>query len=213
MNKIMPLSRFGVCGEGLLPYLKALKPVLKCGVFFLALIVGAASLIVWLGSREILIEAEVAVILGNEVYRNGQPAPRLAARLDKGLELYRAGRVKTLIVSGGVGLSGVDEASAMAAYLMAKGVPAQALVIDSQGVNTWQTAVFTAGYLKKHNQSGAIVVSQHFHVPRSTMAFKAAGCERVGQASPDYWEKLDIYSVPREIPALIVYWWKYCNKI
>ena len=186
-----------------------LRQALKyCGLTTLGLVICGAALL-WSGSRDRLIEAEVAVILGNQVYRNGQPAPRLAARLDKGLELYRAGRVKTLIVSGGVGKSRVDEAQAMAAYLRKRGVPARAIVIDSRGVNTWHTAVFTAKYLRDKRLDSVIVVSQPFHVPRSALALKAAGCGRVGQASPDYWELRDIYSILREMPAMVVYWWRY----
>lgn len=176
------------------------------GLLILALISGG---LLWLGSRDRIIEARAAVVLGNQVYRNGQPAPRLAARLDKSLEIYRAGRCRTIIVSGGLGRSLVDEATAMAAYLRARGVPARDIVIDSQGGNTWRTALFTAEYLKKNQLDGVIVVSQAFHVPRSVLALKAAGCQKVGQASPDYWELRDIYSVLREIPANLVYWWRY----
>lgn len=191
------------------PWSRLWKMGFKLGLMgFLVLVLISGGLI-WLGSRDRIIEARVAVVLGNQVYRNGQPAPRLAARLDRSLELYRAGRCRTIIVSGGIGRSRVDEATAMAAYLRAKGVPKRDIVIDSQGVNTWRTAIFTAEYLKKNNLDGVIVVSQAFHVPRSALALKAAGCQKVGQASPDYWEMGDIYSVLREIPANIVYWWRY----
>ena len=186
------------------------KKRLKAGLALAALLTVLAGAAIWgYGRRDRLIEAEVAVVLGNEVYRNGQPAPRLAARLDKSLELYRAGRLKTIIVSGGVGRSLVDEATAMAAYLRAKGVPASAIVIDSEGHNTWNSAEFAAAYLQRHGLKRVIAVSQAFHIHRSVMAFRAAGCPEVGQAAPDYWELRDIYSILREIPANIVYWWRY----
>lgn len=185
------------------------KTGLKLGLLGLLILALISVGLIWLGSQDRFIEARVAVVLGNEVYRNGQPAPRLAARLDKSLELYRAGRCQTIIVSGDVGLSQVDEATAMAAYLRAKGVPERDIVIDSQGANTWRTALFTAEYLKKNRLDGVIMVSQAFHVPRSALALKAAGCPKVGQAAPDYWEMMDIYSVLREIPANIFYWWHY----
>lgn len=187
---------------------KLRKLATYCGLGALALVIAGAA-IVWSGGRDRLIEAEVAVVLGNQVYRNGQPAPRLAARLDKSLELYRTGRVKTIIVSGGIGKSRADEASGMAAYLRARGVPRRAIVLDSRGANTWRTALFTAEYLKKNRLKSVIVISQPFHVPRSVMALKAAGCPQVGQASPDYWEPRDVYSILREMPAMVVYWWKY----
>ena len=169
----------------------------------------AAAALIWSGGRDKIIKAEAAVVLGSEVFRDGRPSPRLAARLDKSLELYRAGHCRIIIVSGGVGLSEVDEATAMAAYLRAKGVPPENLVVDSQGLNTWRTAEFAAEYVKAHDIKGIIAVSQHFHIPRSVMALRIAGCPEVGQASPDYWEARDIYSVAREIPANIFYWWKY----
>ncbi len=155
-------------------------------VFLVALGLGvlAGGALVLAGSQDRLVAAEVAVVLGNQVYADARPAPRLAARLDKSLELYRGGYLKTIIVSGGVGKSRVDEAGAMAAYLKARGVPESAIVVDSQGVNTWKTAEFTADYLRRNRLKGVIAVSQAFHLPRSVMALKAAGCPVVGQASP-----------------------------
>lgn len=186
--------------------LKKLGQYSLAGVLAMILMAGA---ILWSGHEDRLIKTQVAVVLGNEVYANGQPAPRLAARLDKSIELYRYGYCQTIIVSGGVGKSNVDEAVAMASYLKSKGVPEWNIVVDSQGVNTWRTAQFTADYLEAHHLESVIVVSQSFHIPRSAMALKKAGCQKVGQASPSYWEMGDIYSVLREIPALLVYWWKY----
>ncbi len=92
-------------------------------VFLVALGLGvlAGGALVLAGSQDRLVAAEVAVVLGNQVYADARPAPRLAARLDKSLELYRGGYLKTIIVSGGVGKSRVDEAGAMAAYLKARG--------------------------------------------------------------------------------------------
>lgn len=175
----------------------------------LGLVLVSGGFLVFLGGRDILINTDVGVVLGNAVYRNGQPCPRLAARLNKSLALYQSGRLKTIIVSGGMGWNGVDEATAMGAYLQARGVKAKDIVIDSKGINTWNTALFTADWLKKNGRDGVIVISQHFHVPRSALAMKAAGCARVGQASPDYWERADFYSIAREIPANLVYWWRY----
>lgn len=175
----------------------------------LALPVFISAALLWYGCQDRIIEAKVAVVLGNEVYRSGSPAPRLAARLDKSIELYKNGHCQTIIVSGGRGKSQVDEATAMSAYLQSKGVPGWAIVVDSEGHNTWRTALFTAEYLKKNNLDSVIVVSQHFHVHRSAMALKAAGCLNVGTAAPDYWERRDIYSVAREVPANLYYWLKY----
>ncbi len=186
-----------------------LKKTIFAAAILVILVILTVAALLRFGSRDRLISAEAAVVLGTEVYASGQPSPRLAARLDKGLELYRAGTVKTIIVSGGMGKSRVDEARAMAAYLAAKGAPASAVIIDGDGANTWKTAQFAAAYLQKEGFTGIIAVSQAFHIHRSVMALKAAGCPEVGWVSPDYWEWRDIYATLREIPATILYWWRY----
>lgn len=200
-------ARFG--RRGAPPWGGLFKNFLKVGAAVLLMVILGAGGLLWWGQRDVLVPAEVAVVLGNEVYRDGRPAPRLAARLDKSVELYRYGYCRTIIVSGGVGRSRVDEAAAMAAYLKSKGVPEWDIVIDSQGINTWHTALFTAEYLKQRRLDSVIVVSQDFHILRSVMALKKAGCARVGQAAPDYRERADVYSTLREMAAIVFYWWKY----
>ena len=67
----------------------------------------ATSLLVFLiifdGLSDDIQSSDVAVILGSKVELTGRPSVRLAARLDRGIELYKSGMTKTLIVSGGTG--------------------------------------------------------------------------------------------------------------
>lgn len=76
---------------------------------------------------------DAALVPGAEVYADGRPSPALASRLDVAIELYRLGRVRTLLLSGGQGSFEVD---AMTAYLRTRGVPAGALVLDPGGERT-----------------------------------------------------------------------------
>ncbi|MDX2164317.1 MAG: YdcF family protein, partial [Gammaproteobacteria bacterium] len=80
--------------------------------------------------------ADVGVILGNHVHRNGTPSYRLAARLNKGIELYRQGLIQNIIVSGGINRHGIGEGSAMKNYLMAHRIRASAIFVDNRGANT-----------------------------------------------------------------------------
>lgn len=61
--------------------------------------------------------APVALVLGAGLTRSGNPTPFLAARLDVAAELYEAGTVKALIVSGDNRRKAYDEPTAMTAYL------------------------------------------------------------------------------------------------
>lgn len=166
----------------------------------------AALAIVGVGLREDVRARDVAVILGATVHENGMPSSRLAARLDRGLALYKAGVVKYVIVSGGLGKEGHDEAKVMGTYLRKAGVPADAIFIDSDGVDTDATARNCARLMREHGLSSVIVVSQYFHNPRVRLALHAHGVNDTGSAYARFIEMRDLYSIAREVVALPVYW-------
>jgi len=153
-------------------------------------------------------KADVAVVLGNRIEADGQPSERLRARLDRAFALHEAGLAPFVIVSGGMGLEGFDEATVMRAYLIERGVPEDRVIPDSGGVDTWSTAQNAARIMREHGMSSAYAVSQLFHVPRTKMAFRRFGIETVYGAYPHYFEWRDIYSTFREVAAYAAYTWR-----
>src|SRR5215213_1653173 len=73
----------------------------------------AATLIVADGLNDDIQAADVAIVPGNTVEKDGRPSARLGARLDQTVALYRQGLFPDVIVSGGVGSEGFDEAEVM----------------------------------------------------------------------------------------------------
>src|ERR1700734_4564602 len=71
--------------------------------------------------------ADVAVVLGNAIQKNGVPAPILRARLAKAIDLFQKGEYPLIIVSGATRLGG-DEPAAMCNYLVEHQVPIAAIV-------------------------------------------------------------------------------------
>jgi uncharacterized SAM-binding protein YcdF (DUF218 family) len=120
--------------------------------------------------------------------------------------MYRSKLAPTLIVSGGVGKEGFDEAVVMRDYLVRKGVPATAVIVDSLGVDTQATSINSAAIMRARGWSSAIVVTQHFHVPRTKLALQKAGVRQVTVTHARFVEWRDIYSTLRELVALPVYW-------
>lgn len=168
------------------------------------LVLGALAVVVY-GFREQLAPADIAVVLGNEVYVDATVSPRLAGRLDRAVDLYEQGLVRQVIVSGGVGRSGVDEATAMKDYLLLQGLPGDVIVVDSNGANTRATAEFTRDYMRAHKLSSVIAVSQFFHLPRTVMTLRSYGIEPVGAAHSRHYEWRDVFSTFREVPAIVFY--------
>lgn len=149
--------------------------------------------------------ADVAVVLGNTVQADGRPSPRLAARLDRAYDCYAAAQCRILFVSGGVDPAGADEAAAMRDYLLARGVPADRIVTDSAGVDSWATARHASAYMREHGYTRALAVTQYFHVPRTMLALRRQGVPEVSGGYPRFFEARDLYSVLRELPAVAWY--------
>lgn len=145
----------------------------------------------------------LAVVFGNTVNADGQPSSRLRARLRTALALYRAGTVRTVMVSGGIEQPGHrDEAQVMAAWLKTRGVPSAAIVEDPEGTNTMATAHHAAALATGR---GAVAVTQWFHLPRAMLAMRMAGTGDVSGAWPRFLEWRDAYSFLREGVALPIY--------
>lgn len=178
------------------------RRVLLAGVGGFAL---AAALIVVSGLRDDVHAADVAVVLGTTANPDGTPSPRLAARLDAAAGLYGRGVVRNVIVSGGVGVEGVDESAVMKRYLVGRGIPAARIVADSLGLTTAATARNAAAIMRRNRWSSAVVVSQYFHVPRCRLALRRAGIAPVYSTHARFFELRDLYSIAREVVGYPAY--------
>ena len=107
-----------------------------------------------------------------------------------------------IIVSGGN--KGADEAEVMGDYLRAHGVPANRLIEDKSGVNTFASAHDTLAIMRHLKFHSVFVVSQYFHVPRARLALERFGNLRRGlhSAHAHYFEWRDLYSSPRELAGV-----------
>ncbi len=159
----------------------------------------ASTALVIDGLNDDVHRADVAVVLGNAVQPNGQPSPRLKARLDKAVQLYHQGLFSNIIVSGGVGIEGFDEAVVMKQYLVMQDIPDDHVFVDSGGRTTYLTAKYSAHLMKEQRWRSALVISQYFHIPRTRLALKQFGVLPVYSAHAEFFEFRDIYSTAREV--------------
>jgi vancomycin permeability regulator SanA len=180
---------------------------LICRLVLAALLLGTALLVAD-GLRERPGTADIGLVLGNKVEPDGTPSLRLRARLDRTLELYRAGSFPLVIASGGTGKEGFDEAVVMRDYLVAGGIPHHRVILDSAGNSTWLSAANTAAMMKQRKLGSVLVVSQYFHLPRSRPALQRQGVAAVSTGHPSYFEWRDLYSAPREFVGWISYWFR-----
>ena len=145
--------------------------------------------------------ADLIIVFGNEVLPTGEVSDRLKARLDKALQIFRQGYSKTIMVSGGTGKSGFDEADVMKKYLTDHGIDATQILEDHNGTNTFKTAQNVA-QLKPQS---VILVSQYFHISRAKLAFWKNGIQQTYSAHADYTELRDVPSIIREFFGYYAY--------
>ncbi len=150
--------------------------------------------------------ADLAVVLGNHVGPDGAPSLRLQLRLDAALALHRGGLVPQIVVSGGQDPGSPPEAEVMKAYLVARGVPAAAVIEDRGGINTFETARFVARYMQVHGLRSVVAVSQYYHLTRCKLALRRFGVVEVhGAAAALHLEPREPWSWLREVVGFYAY--------
>lgn len=162
--------------------------------------------ICWDGLNDHIGKADVGVVLGTKVERNGRPSPAMRARLDEAVRLFRAGDFGTVIVSGGFGKEGYDEATVMKTYLLGRQVPEGAIVVDSHGDTTEATARNSVRWMREHSAKSALLISQYYHLSRTRLAFERCGVARPYTAHARLFLLRDIYAIPRDAIGYYAYW-------
>ncbi|OAH10295.1 vancomycin high temperature exclusion protein [Streptomyces jeddahensis] len=139
----------------------------------------------------------VAMVFGAGLW-NGEPSPYLAHRLDAAAELYHAGRIEVVLVTGDNSREEYDEPDAMRAYLTAHGVPDGRIVSDYAGFDTWDSCVRAK---KIFGVDRAVLISQGFHIRRAVALCDAAGVTSYGVGVDDRHDVTWYYGAARELVA------------
>jgi vancomycin permeability regulator SanA len=139
----------------------------------------------------------VAVVFGAGLV-DGAPSGYLAHRLDAATALYRAHKVRVILVTGDNSRTDYDEPGAMSAYLAAHGVPRSRVVLDYAGFDTWDSC---SRARRIFGVKRAILVSQGFHIRRALALCRAAGVTSYGVAVAEPHDATWYYGGVRELAA------------
>jgi SanA protein len=104
------------------------------------------------------------LVLGATPKVSGRDNVFFTGRIQAAADLYHAGRLQFLIVSGDNSKNGYDEPSEMKAALVAKGVPAKQIYCDYAGFRTLDSIVRAK---RVFGQEKFTIISQAFHNPRA----------------------------------------------
>ncbi|MBX7245907.1 MAG: YdcF family protein [Candidatus Sumerlaeaceae bacterium] len=148
---------------------------------FLALIVDN-----WMGARarsrifrkpDEVTPRTVAMVLGARVHPDGRLSAMLEDRVLSAVGLYKAGKVKKLLMSGDNANPDYDEVTAMRRVAINEGVPADDVVRDFAGFRTYDS-MYRAKEL--WGITSMTIVTQEFHLPRSVFLAESMGIDADG---------------------------------
>ena len=150
---------------------------------------------------------KVALLLGTApVTPTGEHNFYFDYRIDAATELYKAGKISLILVSGDNHKQGYDEPTWLKEALMAQGVPENAIVLDYAGFRTLDSVVRAKVVF---GQDSITIVSQDFHNERAVYLARYYGMSAVGYNAKDvdvFTKKLKI-TILREYLARVKMFW------
>jgi SanA protein len=150
---------------------------------------------------------KVAIVFGAGLLRDGTPSPVLKDRVSMAAQLYFAGKIQKILMSGDNRFVDYNEPASMQAFALELGVPEEVIVLDYAGRRTYDTC-----YRAKHifGIDQAILVTQKYHLPRALFTCNGIGLKSIGVIADlrTYHPKSLSFWNFRELPATVVALWQ-----
>ena len=144
----------------------------------------------------------VALVLGTAKYvRRGKINYFYKYRIDAAVKLYKAGKVRAILVSGDNATKYYNEPARMKRDLIQRGIPSDKIYMDFAGFRTLDSILRAKEVfgLKKY-----IIVSQKFHLQRALFIAQKSGADAIGFVAKD---------VPRTVAAFRMRMREYAARV
>jgi uncharacterized SAM-binding protein YcdF (DUF218 family) len=146
---------------------------------------------------------EVGIVLGGVTNTKKLPRDRVyfykgADRITHAFQLYKSGKIKKILVSGGssnIFNTEHIEADNLYDFLILCGVPPADIILERNARNTYENAKFSAEILNsEYPGSKHLVITSAFHLRRSMLCFRKLNIE-VDGFSTDFYTHTRIYGL------------------
>lgn len=135
--------------------------------------------------------SKVGLLLGtNPVSPSGKPNHYFLNRIDATVELYNAGKISYILVSGDNHVKTYDEPQCMKEALMERVIPESAIYLDYAGFRTLDSIVRAKEIF---GQDSFTIISQKFHNERAICLAKHHGISATGFNAKDVrWARTNV---------------------
>lgn len=151
-------------------------------------------------------KADCILVLGAGLKPDGSPSDMLRDRLSFACDLWEEGVSDTVLVSGDRASESYDEVTAMKNYLLAHGVPEEAIVEDPMGYSTSESLKRAKDVFGYEN---VVVVTQRYHLYRALYIAQKTGLDAKGVNSDPYTYRGQVLRDIREFAARIKDFFKF----
>lgn len=128
--------------------------------------------------------ADAALVLGAAAWGE-RPSPVFRERINHAVKLYRDGRVRALIFTGGTPVDGYPtEAAVGRRYAIQHGVPAEAILTENDSRTTYGNLVNAAALAEHAGLTSFLIVSDPLHMHRAMMMARDLGLEAYPSPTP-----------------------------
>ena len=128
--------------------------------------------------------ADAAIVLGAAVYGN-RPSPVFEQRIRHGINLYKEGKARKLLFTGGRAAGAPFAESVVARdYALFQGVPAEAMLTETGSRTTRQNLVEARLLMQRHRLRSALIVTDPLHIKRSLRMARGLGIEAAPSPTP-----------------------------
>jgi uncharacterized SAM-binding protein YcdF (DUF218 family) len=143
-----------------------------------------AASIVWYSGESDAGPADAAVVLGAAV-ANGAPTPVFKERIQHAINLYKARKVRVLVLTGGVGAGDtLAESEVARAYCLARGVAPQDIAIETRSRSTYENLVQARRVLDARGLKRSLIVSDPLHMRRAVTEARDVGIDAHPSPTP-----------------------------
>jgi len=144
-----------------------------------------------------------AIVFGAGYWPGGRLSDALADRMETAIDLYKAGQVNKLLLTGDNRFVDYNEPAVMAEYAQTRGIPPQDLVLDYAGRRTYDSCYRARTIFGIER---AVLVTQRFHLPRALFTCGHLGLDVVGVAADRHRYVYAAWYRLRELLALARAW-------
>lgn len=126
---------------------------------------------------------KAGLLLGtSKLLRSGLPNQYFQNRIQATVDLYKAGKIEVVVISGDNSREGYNEPEDMKSELMLRGIPEDKIYLDYAGFRTLDSVVRME---KIFGQKSFTIISQKFHNQRAIYIAHAKGLQVVGYNAED----------------------------